>query len=64
MGDSDFTVFQSRNHLFKFFDDKKVNQLLSNYKMEFTPPTKRIDIKLSEFCQRLREWKKGDDRLL
>ncbi|EEB16154.1 Hypoxia-inducible factor 1 alpha inhibitor, putative [Pediculus humanus corporis] len=63
MGDSDFTVFQSRNHLFKFFDDKKVNQLLSNYKMEFTPPTKRIDIKLSEFCQRLREWKKGDDRL-
>lgn len=62
MGNSDFIVIQSRNHKFKFFDDKKSSQLLNNHKMEFTSPTKRIDIKLSEFCQRLKNWKKGEDR--
>lgn len=62
MGNSDFTVFQSRNHKFKFFDDKKAAQLLNNIKLEISSPTKRIDIKLSEFCQRLKQWKRGDER--
>lgn len=63
MGNSDFTVFQSRNHKFKFFDDKKAALLLNNNKIEIASPTKRIDIKLSEFCQRLKQWKRGDERL-
>lgn len=62
MGNNDFTVYQSRNHKFKFFDDKKAAQLLNSSKMEFSPPTKRIDIKLSEFYQRLKQWKRGDER--
>lgn len=62
MGTSSCTVFQSRNHKFKFFDDKRATQLSKNSKMEFTPPTKRLDIKLSEFLQRLNQWKRGDEK--
>lgn len=58
MGDSDFTVFLSRNHKFKYYDDKKVTS-----SEDFKPPTKKLDMKLPEFIKRLKEWKKGDDRL-
>lgn len=64
MGNSDFTVFQSRNHKFKFFDDKKAAQLLNNNKIECQPNMKRINMKLSEFCQRLKQWKRGDERFV
>lgn len=65
MGDGDYTVFVSKNHKFKYFDDKKLNYVNSKgqvSEIEFTPPTKKIDIKLPEFIKRLKTWKKGDDR--
>lgn len=67
MGNGDFTVFLSRNHKFKYYDDKKVNFKTSSGEIikgvEFTPPTKKLDMKLPEFMKRLREWKHGDERL-
>uniref|UniRef100_A0A1Y1LYJ2 JmjC domain-containing protein n=1 Tax=Photinus pyralis TaxID=7054 RepID=A0A1Y1LYJ2_PHOPY len=58
MGESDFTVFQSKSHKFKYYDDKKVTSGDG-----FVPPTKKLDMKLPEFIKRLRAWKKGEDRL-
>ncbi|KAF2888032.1 hypothetical protein ILUMI_18141 [Ignelater luminosus] len=67
MGNGDFTVFLSRNHKFKYYDEKKMAQKSQNGEnvkgVEFSPPTKKIDMKLPEFIKRLREWKRGDERL-
>lgn len=61
MGNGDFTVYVSRNHKFKYFDDKKIGNGKDN-RIDFTPPTKRVDMKLPEFMKRLREWKRGEER--
>lgn len=58
MGNGAFTVYVSRNHKFKYFDEKKVN----NYKGDFTPPIKKVDMKLPEFIKKLKEWKRGEER--
>lgn len=66
MGDADYTVFVSRNHKFKYYDEKKIANKNSNGEVnqgvEFIPPTKKIDMKLPEFINKLREWKRGDER--
>lgn len=62
MATSDCTVYQSRSHKFKFYDDKRATQLNTKYKMDFTSPMKRVDIKISEFNSRVKDWKRGDDR--
>lgn len=66
MGNADYTVFASPNHKFKYYDEKKVANRNSNTEMtrgiEFTPPTKKLDMKLPEFIKRLHEWKEGEDR--
>ena len=46
IGDGNFSVYQSDNHLFKYFDDKKAH-VVDN----FVPPTKRLDMKFKEFCE-------------
>lgn len=58
MGSTDYNVFVSRNHKFKYYDEKKANK----YGADFMPPTKKVDMKMAEFLKRLREWKRGDDR--
>ncbi|XP_018320992.1 hypoxia-inducible factor 1-alpha inhibitor isoform X3 [Agrilus planipennis] len=67
MGNGDFTVFISRNYKFKYYDEKKILQKLPNNEtnrgVEFTPPTKMVEMKLPEFIKRLKEWKRGDERL-
>lgn len=66
MGNGDYTVFLSRNHKFKYYDDKKVAKINNGdigKNIEFTQPTKKVDMKLPEFLKRLKEWKRGDDRL-
>ncbi|XP_022915704.1 hypoxia-inducible factor 1-alpha inhibitor-like isoform X2 [Onthophagus taurus] len=65
MGDADYTVYLSRNHKFKYFDEKKVQKLNGDIGkgIDFMQPTKKVDMKLSEFIRRLKEWKRGDDRL-
>lgn len=63
MGSADYTVFVSRNHKFKYYDEKKIAKNGETSKgVEFTPPTKKVDMKLPEFIKRLREWKRGDER--
>lgn len=62
MGDGDFSVFLSRNHKFKYHDDKKPTKTSCDTTTEFIPPTRRQDMKLPEFGKRLKEWKRGDER--
>lgn len=55
------SVILSRNHKFKYFDTSKVSpQVLADFK----PTSKRVNLKMTEFARRLREWKKGDERLV
>lgn len=65
MGNGDYTVFISHNHKFKYYDERKIAKPGGEQStgIEFTPPMKKCDMKLSEFMKKLREWKKGDDRL-
>lgn len=68
MGNADYTVFASRNHKFKYYDEKKIASKNSNGEankgVDFTPPIKKLDMKLVEFIKRLREWKRGEERYL
>ena len=59
IGNESCTVILSRNHKFKYFDNNKVS---GDIKLDFKPPTKRVNMKITEFARRLREWKKGDMR--
>jgi hypoxia-inducible factor 1-alpha inhibitor (HIF hydroxylase) len=49
IGNGSFAVYESANHKFKYFDDKKI----SNHS-DFRPPMKREEMKFSEFCERLK----------
>lgn len=66
MGNGDYTVYLSRNHKFKYYDEKKVAKInngdITGKSIEFVQPTKKVDMKLPEFIKRLKEWKRGDDR--
>lgn len=62
MGNNDFTVYLSRDHKFKYYDTKKIGNCKDN-KTEFSPPMIKVDMKFPEFTRRLREWKRGEDRM-
>lgn len=62
MGNGDYTVFVSRNHKFKYYDDKISSKLSNEKSVEFVPPIKKVDMKLPEFMKRLKDWKKGQER--
>lgn len=62
MGRANHTVFVSRNHKFKYFDDKKILCKANPRGVDFTPPTKRIEMKVSDFMKKLKDWKRGDER--
>ncbi|XP_071455376.1 hypoxia-inducible factor 1-alpha inhibitor-like [Hetaerina americana] len=59
IGPGEFSVFLSRNHKFKYYDDKK----LQDVGPEFTPSTRRVDMKFPEFAKKLRQWKRGEERM-
>ncbi|KDR18274.1 hypoxia-inducible factor 1-alpha inhibitor-like [Zootermopsis nevadensis] len=63
MGNGDFSVFLSRNHKFKYFDDKKILPTSGDSRLDFTPPTRRVDMKLPEFTRKLRQWRRGEERM-
>lgn len=52
-------VIISRNHNFKYFDFNKVTP---DELADFKPSTKRVNMKISDFAKRIRDWKKGDPR--
>lgn len=62
MGRAGHTVFVSRNHKFKYFDDKKVLTKSNPRGIEFTPPMRRIEMKITDFMKKLKDWKRGDER--
>jgi len=49
IGDGSFSVYESRTHLFKYFDDK---QQLAH--ADFKPPMKRLEMSFGEFCDILK----------
>lgn len=59
MGSERYMVFLSNNHKFKYYDEAKIKQ----YKTNFVPPTRRVDLTFPEFVKKLREWKPGDERV-
>jgi hypoxia-inducible factor 1-alpha inhibitor (HIF hydroxylase) len=52
-----FTVYQSNDHKFKYFDEKKVNAC-----KDFQPSMQHINMSFEEFVKRLQNWKEGDKR--
>ncbi|KAJ3660275.1 hypothetical protein Zmor_004730 [Zophobas morio] len=64
LGQTGHTCFVSKNHQFKYYDDKKIYDKTNNTKgVEFTPPTKKVEMRIEDFMKRVKEWKKGDDRI-
>lgn len=63
LGKSTYTVFLSKNHNFKYFDEKKIYSKNNPKGVEFKPPTQRLEMNIYDFMKKLRNWKKGDDRL-
>lgn len=53
-----YTVIVSQNHKFKYHDEKK----MATSKANFQPTTKRVKMPFSEFVDKVRNWKKGDER--
>jgi len=62
IGNGDFSVFLSRNHKFKYYDDKKIPPASGDSRLDFTPPTRRVDMTFPDFASRLRQWRRGDER--
>ncbi|KAL1518039.1 hypothetical protein ABEB36_001725 [Hypothenemus hampei] len=63
LGNSGHTVFLSKGHKFKYYDESKILSRTNSHGVEFTPPTKKIRMKIGDFMKKLREWKPGQDRL-
>ncbi|XKL68822.1 hypothetical protein PGB90_006591 [Kerria lacca] len=54
-----YTVILSQNHKFKYHDEKKIQSC----KTDFKPTTRRVQMKFSEFVDKIKNWKKNDERL-
>ena len=52
-------VVFSKTHEFKYYD-KKV--LKTDLKTKFVPPTRFVNMKMTEFTKVLQRWKEGDER--
>nr|XP_023026395.1 hypoxia-inducible factor 1-alpha inhibitor-like [Leptinotarsa decemlineata] len=63
LGKINHTVYLSNDHNFKYFDEKKVLSETNPKGVEFTPKTRRLDMEMSEFIKKVKEWKSGDERL-
>lgn len=61
MQETSCTVIFSRNHKFKYFDDKTVNP---EVKAKFVPPTRKENLTMKEFAKKIKDWKKGEERLV
>lgn len=57
MGDGMFTVYSSHTNKFKYFDDKKGNNVKN-----FREPMRHLDMSFQDFAKRLRNKKPEDDR--
>lgn len=62
LGNGGHIVYVSKNHKFKYFDDKKMLSKTNPKGIEFTPPTKVVEMKVQDFMKKLKEFKEGDER--
>ncbi|KAG1659181.1 Hypoxia-inducible factor 1-alpha inhibitor [Nymphon striatum] len=56
IGNDNFTVFSSNNHKFRYYDGAKID----NVEEKFSPPYCKNQMKFSEFAEKIRTWKPGD----
>lgn len=61
IGDGNFSVYNSPNHLFKYYDEKKAEKKLQG-SGSFQPPTKRLEMKFSEFYDLMKKPLEKDKR--
>lgn len=54
-----YTVIISKDHKFKYHDDKRLE---SYHKKDFVTKTQRVQMKLSEFVEKMQSWKEGEER--
>ena len=52
-----YTVILSDDHRFMYYDEKKLETF-----PDFTPTTRRVQMKFSEFAEKVRSWKQNEER--
>lgn len=59
IGSGDFSVYIAENHKFLYYDEKK----MANFE-NFSPKSRRIDMKFSDFVEKMEKTQKegGDER--
>lgn len=62
IGDGIFNVYESPNHLFKYYDEKKLDKRLPGNNGPFRPPTKRLEMKFDEFYDLMKRPAERDKR--
>lgn len=62
MSDGLKTVYFSKTHIFKYFDDTKMLSRTNSKGVEFTPPIRKVEMSIKEFIKRTSEWKQGEER--
>lgn len=55
IGNGDFSVYMAENHKFLYYDEKK----MANFK-DFVPKSRRIEMKFSEFVDRMHQTEEQD----
>uniref|UniRef100_A0A0A9WJF7 Hypoxia-inducible factor 1-alpha inhibitor n=1 Tax=Lygus hesperus TaxID=30085 RepID=A0A0A9WJF7_LYGHE len=60
MANANCTVIVSKDHNFKYYDDKCV---LASVRAKFVPPTKKIAMKIGEFAKRIKTLPPGGERM-
>lgn len=63
IGDGTFNVYESPNHLFKYYDEKKLDKKLPGSNGPFRPPTKRLEMKFDEFYDLMKKPTERDKRI-
>ena len=57
IGDGKFTVYTSKNKNFKYFDEKKATNV-----KKFQKPMESVEMQFTEFVNKLKSAKSGEDR--
>ncbi|CAH1793965.1 unnamed protein product [Owenia fusiformis] len=58
LGDGQFSVYESKDQKFMYFDEKKAKEMKS-----FEHPTRRIEMKFKDFVEKIKNHKPGDKKI-
>lgn len=59
MGNTNCNVIVSKDHNFKYYDDKCVQKAV---RAKFVPPHKKVTMKIGEFVDKIKEMSPGGER--